>query len=157
RAAHKPAGDMNNAREHFDLGEALGMMDFERAAKVSGARFVYLKSGLARLNRALASFMLDSHTTKFGYEEVVPPFLVRHGAMFGTGQLPKFFDDLFVTVPGENYNDIRDQLEGGEEIFGVDEYFLVPTAEVPLTNYVNGEIVGEAELPIRFTAYTPCF
>ncbi|MBV9542073.1 MAG: serine--tRNA ligase [Alphaproteobacteria bacterium] len=142
RAVHKPAGGMNNAKEHFELGETLGMMDFERAAKVSGARFVYLKSQLARLNRALASFMLDSHTAKFGYEEVVPPYMVRDNAAFGTGQLPKFEEDLFQTFKAED----RDN-----------RFWLVPTAEVPLTNYVNDEILAEAELPIRFTAWTPCF
>ncbi len=136
------APGMNAPKDHVVLGEALGMMDFERAAKVSGARFVYLKGQLARLNRALASFMLDSHTTKFGYEEVVPPFLVRDDAMFGTGQLPKFEDDLFQTFKAEEKHN---------------RYWLVPTAEVPLTNYVNGEILAETELPIRFTAFTPCF
>jgi seryl-tRNA synthetase len=142
KANRVPAGGMNNPKEHFELGEALGMMDFERAAKVSGARFVYLKSQLARLNRALASFMLDSNTQNFGYEEVVPPYLVRDAAAFGTGQLPKFEDDLFQTFKAED----RDN-----------RMWLVPTAEVPLTNYVNDEIVAETELPIRFTAYTPCF
>ena len=142
KATHVPAGGMNAPKEHFDLGEKLDMMDFERAAKVSGARFVYLKGQLARLNRALASFMLDSHTTKFGYTEVVPPVLVRDEAMFGTGQLPKFEDDLFQTFKAEEKHN---------------RFWLIPTAEVPLTNYVNGEILAEAELPIRFTAYTPCF
>ncbi len=136
------APGMNAPKDHVVLGEALGMMDFERAAKVSGARFVYLKGQLARLNRALASFMLDSHTTKFGYEEVVPPVLVRDDAMFGTGQLPKFEDDLFQTFKAEEKHN---------------RFWLVPTAEVPLTNYVNGEILAETELPIRFTAFTPCF
>ncbi len=133
---------MNSAREHFDLGEALGMMDFERAAKVSGSRFAYLKSGLARLNRALADFMLDIHTQHFGYTEIQPPLLVRDNAMFGTGQLPKFEEDLFQTFKSE---DVKDRL------------WLIPTAEVPLTNYVNGEILDEDTLPLRFTAYTPCF
>ena len=139
KASRPAAGGINAPREHFDLGETLGMMDFERAAKVSGARFVYLKGALARLNRALASFMLDSHTTKFGYEEVVPPLMVRDEAMFGTGQLPKFAEDLFVTR--------RDEAA----------LYLIPTAEVPLTNYVSSEILNEAELPLRFTAFTPCF
>src|SRR5450755_3462555 len=106
---------MNAPKDHVVLGEALGMMDFERAAKVSGARFVYLKGQLARLNRALASFMLDSHTMKFGYTEVVPPFLVRDDAMFGTGQLPKFEDDLFQTFKAEEKQN---------------RLWLVPTAEV---------------------------
>jgi seryl-tRNA synthetase len=169
KASRVPAGGMNNPKEHFELGEALGMMDFERAAKVSGARFVYLKSQLARLNRALASFMLDSHTTKFGYEEVVPPLLVRDEAMFGTGQLPKFESDLFATDEGswirknaldlgkiDTISDADRQAFAG--LFDVAKRsWLVPTAEVPLTNYVNGEILAEAELPLRFTAYTPCF
>ena len=136
------APGMNAPKDHVALGEALGMMDFERAAKVSGARFVYLKGQLARLNRALASFMLDSHTAHFGYTEVVPPYLVRDEAMFGTGQLPKFEEDLFQTFKAEEKQN---------------RFWLVPTAEVPLTNYVNGEILNEAELPLRFTAYTPCF
>ena len=105
------AGGMNAPKEHFDLGEKLGMMDFERAAKVSGARFVYLKGQLARLNRALASFMLDSHTTKFGYTEVVPPFLVRDEAMFGTGQLPKFEDDLFLAIKRRELGAAESKLE----------------------------------------------
>src|SRR5262249_39270634 len=112
--------------------------DFERAAKVSGARFVYLKSDLARLERAIAAFMLDTHTEKFGYTEVSPPVLVKSAAMFGTGQLPKFQDDLFRTTQE-------------------DPFWLIPTAEVSLTNYVNDEILNEAELPLRFTAHTPCF
>ena len=126
-------------KQHFEIGENLGQMDFERAAKVSGARFVYLKGDLARLERALAAFMLDIHTGKFGYTEVSPPVLVRSTAMFGTGQLPKFQDDLFA-VPADN-----------------DPFWLIPTAEVPLTNYVADEILNEAELPLRMTAYTPCF
>src|SRR5262249_33670778 len=93
KATRSAAGGMNNPKEHFELGEALKMMDFERAAKVSGARFVYLRKDLARLNRALAAFMLDSNTTRFGYEEVVPPMMVRTEAMFGTGQLPKFKEE----------------------------------------------------------------
>ena len=115
-------------------------MDFERAAKVSGARFVYLKGDMAKLERAIAAFMLDTHTEKFGYTEVSPPVLVRSQAMFGTGQLPKFQDDLFRIETGEG-----------------DPFWLVPTAEVPLTNYVSGEILNEAELPLRMTAFTPCF
>ena len=142
KAVHVPANGINAPKEHFDLGEKLGMMDFERAAKVSGARFVYLRGQLARLNRALASFMLDSHTTKFGYTEVVPPVLVRDEPMFGTGQLPKFEEDLFQTFKAEEKQN---------------RLWLVPTAEVPLTNYVNGEILAETELPTRFTAFTPCF
>jgi seryl-tRNA synthetase len=150
------------------------MMDFERAAKVSGARFVYLKGPLARLNRALASFMLDSHTTKFGYEEVVPPFLARNESFFGTGQLPKFENDQFWAVSGEelvaySQSDIAD-LGKSTDVLALGAAFtyvqarlraarlgLVPTAEVPLTNYVREEILAETELPLRFTAFTPCF
>ena len=123
-------------REHFEIGEALGLMDFEQAAKISGARFVVLKGALARLERALASFMLDLHTGEFGYQEVVPPALVRDEALFGTGQLPKFAEDLFVTT---------------------NDYWLIPTAEVPLTNLVRESILDESGLPLRFTAWTPCF
>ena len=123
------------AKQHFELGEKLGMLDFERAAKVSGSRFAYLKSGLARLERALASFMLDVHTSK-GYVELLPPYLVNRAAMIGTGQLPKFEDDAFKTA-------------------GADEYFLIPTAEVPVTNYHQDEIL-EGALP-RYCAWTPCF
>jgi seryl-tRNA synthetase len=127
-------------KQHFEIGEALGQMDFERAAKVSGARFVYLKNDLAKLERAIAAFMLDTHTEKFGYTEVSPPVLVHSQAMFGTGQLPKFQDDLFRIETGEG-----------------DPFWLIPTAEVPLTNYVADEILNEAELPLRMTAFTPCF
>jgi seryl-tRNA synthetase len=137
RAFGKPPG-INAPKQHFEIGEALGQMDFERAAKVSGARFVYLKNDLARLERALGAFMLDTHTELFGYTEVSPPVLVKSTALFGTGQLPKFEDDLFRTT-------------------SEDPFWLVPTAEVPLTNYVADEILSEAELPLRFTAFTPCF
>jgi seryl-tRNA synthetase len=137
RAFGTPPG-INNPRQHFEIGEALGQMDFERAAKVSGARFVYLKGDLARLERALGAFMLDVHTQQFGYTEVNPPVLVKSAAMFGTGQLPKFQDDLFRTT-------------------SEDPFWLIPTAEVSLTNYVADEILNEAELPLRFTAYSPCF
>ena len=123
-------------KQHFELGEALALMDFERAAKMSGARFVVLSGALARLERALAGFMLDLHTDEYGYTEVAPPILVRENAAFGTGNLPKFAEDLFKTV---------------------DDYWLIPTAEMPLTNLVAGEILEEADLPLRFTAYTPCF
>ena len=123
-------------KEHFDVGEALGMMDFEAAAKMSGARFVVLRQHLAKLERALANFMLDLHTTEKGYTEISPPVLVRDEAMYGTGQLPKFTEDAFRTEDG---------------------FWLVPTAEVPLTNLFANTIVTEAELPVRMTAYTPCF
>ena len=138
RAFGKPPG-INNPKQHFEIGETLGQMDFERAAKVSGARFVYLKGDLAKLERALGAFMLDTHTSQFGYTEVSPPVLVKSAAMFGTGQLPKFQDDLFRTT--------------GDE----DPFWLIPTAEVSLTNYVADEILNEAELPLRMTAFTPCF
>ena len=124
------------ARDHVDLGEALGQMDFEAAAAMSGARFVALKGGLARLERALAQFMLDLHTGEHGYLEVSPPYMVRDEAMFGTGQLPKFADDLFRTTDGR---------------------WLIPTAEVPLTNLARDAIHEETALPMRMTAYTPCF
>ena len=123
-------------KQHFEIGEALGLMDFETAAKLSGARFVVLKGALARLERALAAFMLDLHTTEFGYIEANPPLLVRDDAAFGTGNLPKFAEDLFQTTNG---------------------YWLIPTAEVSLTNFVREEILDEAQLPIRVTAWTPCF
>ncbi len=137
RAFGAPPG-LTAPKQHFEIGEALGQMDFERAAKVSGARFVYLKGDLAKLERALGAFMLDTHTEKFGYTEVNPPVLVKSAALFGTGQLPKFQDDLFSTTTE-------------------DPFWLVPTAEVPLTNYVADEILNQAELPLRFTAFTPCF
>ena len=124
------------AKEHFDLGEALGQMDFETASKMSGARFVVTRGQLARLERALGNFMLDLHTSEFGYTETNPPMLVRDEAVFGTGQLPKFSEDLFRTENG---------------------YWLIPTAEVSLTNIVRETIMTEAELPKRFTAWTPCF
>lgn len=123
-------------KDHAALGEALGGMDFTRAAKISGARFVVLSGGIARLARALGQFMLDLHTREFGYTEVAPPLLVRDVAVFGTGQLPKFADDLFRTTTG---------------------LWLVPTAEVSLTNLVREDIVDEEKLPLRYTALTPCF
>lgn len=123
-------------KQHFELGEELGLMDFEGAAKLSGARFVVLKGALARLERALALFMLDLHTTESGYTEMAPPFLVRDAALYGTGQLPKFEEDLFKTTQG---------------------FYLIPTSEVPLTNLAADEIIDEDKLPWRFTALTPCF
>jgi len=123
-------------KQHFELGETLGMMDFELAAKLSGARFVVLKGALARLERALGQFMLDTHTTDHGYTEVNPPILVRDEAMFGTAQLPKFREDQF---------------RAGED------FWLIPTAEVPLTNLVRDAITDETQLPLRMTACTPCF
>ncbi|MDZ4381396.1 MAG: serine--tRNA ligase [Parvibaculum sp.] len=142
---HGSAREMNfEAKEHFDLGEALGLMDFETATRMSGARFTVLKGPLARLERAIGNFMVDLHTSEFGYTEVMPPLMVRDEAMFGTAQLPKFADDQFATFKGES----RDDLE---------KYWLIPTAEVPLTNLVRESILSEEELPKRFTAYTACF
>jgi seryl-tRNA synthetase len=134
-------------KQHFELGEALGMMDFELAAKLSGARFVVLQKGLARMERALGQFMLDLHTDKQGYTEVNPPLIVREHTMFGTAQLPKFRDDQFFTG---NINEI-DNLNQGDDLW------LIPTAEVPLTNLVRESIVEESSLPRRYTACTPCF
>jgi len=121
---------------HFEVGEALGLMDFETAAKISGARFVVLKGALARLERALASFMLDLHTGEFGYTEVNPPLLVKDHTAYGTGNLPKFAEDLFQTKNG---------------------FWLIPTAEVSLTNLVRESTLDEDQLPMRLTAWTPCF
>ena len=136
----KTVGSLPNvsfdAREHFEIGEGLGLMDFETAAKLSGARFVVLRGGLARLERALGQFMLDLHTSEHGYSEIAPPLLVRDEVMFGTAQLPKFADDQFGTTDGR---------------------WLIPTAEVPLTNLAREDIVDEATLPRRYTAWTPCF
>lgn len=123
-------------KEHFELGEALGYMDFERAAKLAGSRFTVLKGPLARLERALGQFMLDLHTMEHGYTETMPPLMVRDEAVYGTGQLPKFSEDLFRTTDGR---------------------WLIPTAEVPLTNLVADEIVDAKSLPQRYTALTPCF
>ncbi|MBT3332495.1 MAG: serine--tRNA ligase, partial [Rhodospirillaceae bacterium] len=123
-------------KQHFEIGEALGLMDFEAASKVSGARFVVLRGALARIERALAAFMLDIHTLEFDYTEISPPLLVREHTAFGTGNLPKFEEDLFKTT---------------------DDFYLLPTAEMVLTNLVRDEVLAEAELPLRFTAHTPCF
>jgi seryl-tRNA synthetase len=121
---------------HWDLGSALGILDFERGARLAGTRFTVLKGGAARLERALISFMLDLHTRVHGYTEVLPPFLANEACLFGTGQLPKFEQDLFRTREG---------------------YYLVPTAEVPLTNLHREEVLPADVLPLRYTAYTPCF
>ena len=125
-----------NPKPHYELGENLNMLDFEQAGKVSGTRFVYLKSLLARLERALANFMLDKHTLHFGYTEIIPPNMVKDSAAYGTGQLPKFYEDLFKTNT---------------------DHWLIPTAEVPLTNLVLDTILSEKELPKRLTAWTPCY
>ncbi|MBN9604849.1 MAG: serine--tRNA ligase [Afipia felis] len=129
-------------KEHVALGEGLGFMDFETAAKLSGARFVVLKKGVARLERAIGQFFLDVHTGEHGYTEVNPPLLVRDDAMFGTAQLPKFRDDQFAA------GSLDSEGQG---------YWLIPTAEVPLTNLVRESILDEKELPMRLTALTPCF
>ena len=123
-------------KEHFDLGEALGQMDFGAAARLSGARFVVLRGALARLERALAAFMLDLHTQEHGFNEIVTPVLIREDALYGTGQLPKFAEDLYRTA---------------------DDYWLIPTAEVTLTNLAAEGILDEGDLPLRMTAWTQCF
>jgi seryl-tRNA synthetase len=174
-------------KEHFDIGEALGLMDFETAAKISGARFVVNKGPLARLERALSQFMLDLHTNEHGYTEANPPILVRDEAMFGTAQLPKFRDDqfsasriadaeevfenafsFFADDQNSKYFEPPDS-DGGKERRLTDDgkrklqelhrtwFWLIPTAEVPLTNLVREKILDEKELPLRFTACTPCF
>ena len=141
----KPWGEpkrINNPKDHADLGEALksdlgfSQMDFDSAVKMSGARFVALRGKLARMERALAAFMLDLQTGEHGYEEVSPPLLVRDNALVGTGQLPKFAEDLFATTL---------------------DHYLIPTAEVPLTNLIREQILDASRLPLRFTAHTPCF
>ncbi len=141
-------------KPHDDLGGALGFMDFETAAKLSGARFVVLKKGLARLERAIGQFMLDLHTNEHGYTEVNPPLLVRDEVMFGTGQLPKFEDDQFWAVKGELLTAVD---ESAVSKLRSERLGLIPTAEVPLTNLVRESILDEKELPMRLTALTPCF
>jgi seryl-tRNA synthetase len=136
---------------HDDLGVGLGTMDFEAAAKLSGARFVVLKKGLARLERAIGQFMLDLHTSEHGYTEINPPLLVRNDVMFGTGQLPKFEDDQFWAIKGELL------ASPDPERLKTERLGLIPTAEVALTNLVRESIVEEKELPMRLTALTPCF
>jgi len=190
---------LNSAKEHFDIGEALGGMDFETAAAMSGSRFVLLKGQIARLERALANFMLDLHTTEFGYTEVSPPLLVRNNVdpykspMFGTGQLPKFAEDLFrsdsqIDLPKADYSASGDKItltiqiderrhffesllqdtywektrvfkeDGSEKCLRFQNTkWLIPTAEVPLTNIVREKILDADDLPLRFTAYTPSF
>ena len=167
------------AKEHPDFASPLGL-DFESAQAVSGARFAYLRGQVARLNRALGQFMLDIHTTEFGYEEVAPPLLVRDHAMFGTGQLPKFTDDQFLSADNPNRNrllakavpdfDLKmveastlgdSHWETFQEMLSTakteEQFWLIPTGEVPLTNLVREKILSEGELPLRFVALTPCF
>ncbi|MFA4893150.1 serine--tRNA ligase, partial [Brevundimonas sp.] len=162
------------AKDHADLGEAMGLLDFEAAAKMSGSRFAVLKGGLARLERAIGQFMLDVQTAEHGYLEVNPPYLVRDEAMFGTGQLPKFEEDLFKTGDfAAAFEAVSDQINEGFERYAKGDLFyftanirealnpryLIPTAEVSLTNLVREQILSESELatPIRLTALTPCF
>ena len=164
-------------KQHFELGEALGQMDFETAAKLSGARFVVLKKGLARLERALGQFMIDLHTNEHGYAEVNPPLLVRDDVMFGTAQLPKFRDDQFISaemkwrehrleevlrpldeeIARRGESPRRVVVELIEQAPTIEQFWLIPTAEVPLTNMARESILDEAALPMRLTALTPCF
>ena len=166
---------MNKPREHFEIGEKLGLMDFDAAAKLSGARFVVLKGALARLERALEAFMLDLHTREHDYEEIDPPVLVRDAAMFGTAQLPKFLDDQFLATNSvanrEAFNEAVDEFDRGKlpadvhnridlrmgQLMHGKNFWLIPTAEVPLTNLVREMILDEKTLPMRFTAGTLCF
>ncbi|MCA3633481.1 MAG: serine--tRNA ligase [Methylobacterium sp.] len=182
-ALPRPAKRIETGKDHVDLGEALGGIDFDTAAKLSGSRFVVLQKGLARLERALGQFMLDLHTTEHGYTEVNPPILVKDDAMFGTAQLPKFFEDQFLaTRDSERMRLLRKALESAklehqerlkagvdlnsfievvnkilDEAPSAEDLWLIPTAEVPLTNLVREKILSEEELPLRFTALTPCF
>ena len=126
------------ARDHVDLGEALGMLDFETAAKITGSRFVVMKNGLARLHRALIQFMLNTHTQQHGYQEIYAPYMVNADSLRGTGQLPKFEEDLF-------------------KLSGEQNYYLIPTAEVPVTNIVRDSILEDKELPLKLVCHTPCF
>ena len=144
----KPHAFTFTPKPHWELGESLGILDLERAAKLSGARFSVLKGAGARLERALIQFMLDQHTTKHGYTEILPPLMVNSKSLFGTGQLPKFAEDLFRCVDETGYTpaEYRDN-----------DHWLIPTAEVPVTNLYRDEILDETALPIHFTAYTPCF
>lgn len=175
RWGEKPGrwSDSFEPKEHFDIGEALGGIDFESAAKLSGSRFVVLKGQIARMARALGQFMIDLHTTEHGYTEIQPPLLVKDEALYGTAQLPKFAEDLFLT--GRNFGSIIRSIETqfGTLLKGDDieaevsrvisnieenkELWAIPTAEVPLTNLVRESILDEEELPLRVTALTPCF
>jgi seryl-tRNA synthetase len=146
---HKRSFDFE-PRPHWEIGESLGILDLERAAKLSGARFaVYMGAG-ARLERALIGFMLDMHTQKHGYKEVLPPFMVNSKSLFGTGQLPKFAEDLFRCSDADAESAARGN-------FLDNDHWLIPTAEVPVTNLYRDEVLDEARLPISLTAYTPCF
>jgi seryl-tRNA synthetase len=148
------------AKDHVDLGEKLGL-DFDTAAKIAGSRFSLLKGGLARLHRALAQFMLDTHTDQHGYTETYVPYIVNELSMYGTGQLPKFEVDLFAA--SRSGYQLRELLNTGAspediaDVFNQDRYYLIPTAEVPVTNIVRDEIVPLEQLPMKFVAHTPCF
>ncbi|SEP78328.1 seryl-tRNA synthetase [Solimonas aquatica] len=160
------------AKDHADLGEALGLMDFAAAAKLTGARFTVLRGGLARMHRALTQFMLDVHTREHGYEELYVPYMVNGASLYGTGQLPKFAEDLFNLVnpnPGLNFADVGLLLQA-ERHFGLDgsntlkiklnqekDRYLIPTAEVPVTNLLRDEILAPENLPKKWVAHTPCF
>jgi seryl-tRNA synthetase len=181
RRRHGEPRRLNAALQHFHLGEQLGQMDFETAAKLSGSRFVVLKGRLARLERALGQFMLDMHVTEHGYTEVNPPLLVRDEVMFGTGQLPKFIDDQFLATRTITRSDLlhdalryaadedKAEFRGGRIDLAAlvdrtleraplkEDLWLIPTAEVALTNLVREQILAEDALPLRFTALTPCF
>ena len=172
---------ITNPRQHFELGEALGLMDFDAATKLSGARFTVLKGALARLERALGEFMLDTHTEEFGYTEVSPPLMVKDEAMFGTAQLPKFADDQFSVARTKSRDELLhealsyaeaaelESLRKGElslaDVVAAalaraptkEDLWLIPTAEVPLTNLVNNAIIDRDKLTLRFVARTPCF
>jgi seryl-tRNA synthetase len=178
RKVGKPPKFKFQPKQHFELGEALGLMDFDTAAKLSGARFVVLKGALARLERALAQFMLDLHTSEHGYTEINPPLLVRDDTMVGTAQLPKFKEDQFETQRTMTEDEKRNLSAAIDAVVqrtkpgpkrsaelavvldarnAAVSYWLIPTAEVPLTNLVREKIVDEAKLPMRVTAGTPCF
>ncbi len=179
-----PRGRREGGREHFELGEPMGLMDFETAARLSGSRFVVLKGQLARLERALGQFMLDLHTSEHGYTEVSPPLIVGDEAMIGTAQLPKFADDQFMALSERELREVAawvnvmNRSEAADIDLDAEEnrarrstmfaqelekepkfrrHWLIPTAEVPLTNLVREEILAEDALPLRFTALTPCF
>ncbi len=136
-------------RDHFSLGEDLGILDFKRASKVSGARFVFLRGAGSRLERALIQFMMDYHTQHHGYEELIPPFIVNNRSLFGTGQFPKFYDDVFHV---EKSASVEANRSGKAQT-----YHLVPTAEVPVTNFFADEVLPASRLPVKFVAYSPCF
>ncbi|HWS12574.1 MAG TPA: serine--tRNA ligase, partial [Rhodocyclaceae bacterium] len=140
-------------KDHVDIGAALGGLDFETAAKISGARFSLMRGAVARLHRALAQFMLDVHTGEHGYTEVYVPYLVNRESMYGTGQLPKFEEDLFFAAPGGGLAALFDD----RSQFLANRLFLIPTAEVPVTNIVRNEIVPLEALPLKFVCHTPCF